>query len=750
MEILANLNPDQRAAVEAIEGPLLILAGPGSGKTRVIVHRIAYLVTTVGIAPYRILAVTFTNKAAKEMRERLHGILGKPAEDMTLGTFHAVCARILRTEAQHAGLNRTFAIYDDDDQISTLKRSIQDVGLDPKQYNPRAMQNAISAAKSELVGPQEYMAQRGKSYFDEVVQRVYQRYQTLLAESQAVDFDDLIMRTVQLFRSKPEVLAKYQNRYIHVLIDEFQDTNIAQYALAQLLAGRYKNICVVGDEDQSVYSWRNADIRNILHFERDFPDVRTILLEQNYRSSKTILNAATAVIAPNTQRKKKQLWTSNGEGVPITIKEAYDDREEAQYVVAEIEELIRRGRAKLKDIAVLYRTNAQSRIIEDTMVRYGMAYKLVGGTRFYERREVKDLLAYLRVIHNPFDSVSLLRIINTPTRGIGQRTVDELSRRAQAQGIPLYAALQQIGEATAAGGKDAALAGRSLTMLTGFITLLNEFIDAAAKENTVELLDQVVASINFRRHLMDSTEEGEERWENVQQLRAVASQYVDRPQDEALTALLEEVALVADVDTLDNEKDSVTLITLHAAKGLEFPVVFLVGLEEGLFPHMRSLDDPKQMEEERRLAYVGITRAKERLFMVRAFRRNMMGQSQANPPSRFLKDVPAELIQWAGGKSSPPPQMSFATGPKPAWSSGGGGFGSSMGGARPVSPPPNPVPTEAPYRAGEKVRHKVFGEGIVISCVPDRSDFKVKVAFKGSFGVKDLMVGFAPLERVTS
>lgn len=756
MDVITGLNPAQRAAVETIEGPLLILAGPGSGKTRVIVHRIAYLVQTVGVAPYRILAVTFTNKAAREMRERLHGLLGKAAEDLMLGTFHSVCARILRTEAQHVGLARTFVIYDDDDQISALKRSMQDLGLDPKQYNPRSLQNAISSAKSELIGPQEYLAQRGRSYFDEIVQRVYQRYQTLLAESQAVDFDDIIVRTVQLFRDQPDVLAKYQNRYLHVLVDEFQDTNVAQYMLAQMLAGRWKNFCVVGDEDQSVYSWRNADIRNILYFERDFPEARTILLEQNYRSSQTILNAASAVIAPNTERKNKRLWTENDAGVPVTLKEAYDEREEAQYVVAEVEELLRSRRHRAGDIAVLYRTNAQSRAIEDTFVRYGVSYKLVGGTRFYERREVKDLLAYLRVVHNPYDSVSLLRIINIPTRGIGQRTVDELSRRSQAQGIPVYVALQQVGELVNSGVKDDVFAGRSLTMLNAFLTMLNEFIDAAARDNVVEVVDLIVERIGYRRYLAEAQENGDDRWENVQQLRAVASQYINLPPDEALTTLLEEIALVSDVDTLDTGSDAVTLITLHAAKGLEYPVVFMIGMEEGLFPHLRSMDDPKQMEEERRLAYVGMTRAKERLYLVRAFRRNMMGTSQANPPSRFLKDIPVDLIQWGGGKATPPPAMTFAAGPRPGWTGGGSGNGMGSGGMRQgfgapsaaASGPASP-PVEAPYKAGEKVRHKVFGEGIVISCDPDKADFKVQVAFKGSFGIKNLMHSFAPMERVS-
>ncbi|MBI4498657.1 MAG: UvrD-helicase domain-containing protein, partial [Chloroflexi bacterium] len=640
MDFLQGLNPAQREAAERLGGPLLILAGPGSGKTRVITHRIAYLVRTVGVSPHRIMAVTFTNKAAREMRERLTTLLGRGTEDLTLGTFHAICARILRTEAEHAGLERSFVIYDDDDQMAILKRSMQDLSLDPKQVNPRAVLSAISSAKAELLTPEAY-AERGHSYFHEVVQRVYTRYQTLLAESKALDFDDLIMRTVQLLRDRPEVLAKYQGRYLHVLIDEFQDTNIAQYALAQCVAGKHRNICVVGDDDQMVYSWRHADIRNILHFERDFPDAQVVYLEQNYRSTKTILEAAGSVIAANRQRKQKHLWTENGEGVPITVKEAYDEREEAWYVVQEIERLTAEGRHRPRDIAVMYRTNAQSRALEEAMVRYGVRYKLVGGTRFYERREIKDLLAYLRVAHNPYDSVSLLRIINVPHRGIGQRTVDELSRRARALGVPVYAALQTVVDAAANGERDSALAPRSVAALSGFLALVNEILAAAQADPLTAVLDHIAERVGYRRHLTQDDEDGEERWENIQELRAVASQYAGLPPGQALTTFLEEVALVADVDSLDDQADAVVLITLHAAKGLEFPVVFIVGMEDGLFPHLRSLDDPNQMEEERRLCYVGITRAKERLYLVRAFRRNLMGNSVPNPPSRFLKDIPA-------------------------------------------------------------------------------------------------------------
>ena len=713
MDVLEGLNPAQREAVESIEGPLLILAGPGSGKTRVIAHRVACLIKVWGISPYHILAVTFTNKAAREMKERLYQLLGRSVEDLTLGTFHATCARILRREGAHIGLDPRFVIYDGDDQLSLVKRSLQELDLDPKRYLPRVMLSAISAAKSRLIVPEDYV---NNSYFDEVVQRVYQRYHNLLGESKALDFDDLLMKAVYLFRHCPEVLSKYQQRYYHVLIDEFQDTNIAQYVLAKQLAGGYRNICVVGDPDQSVYSWRFADMRNIMSFERDYPDATVVYLEQNYRSTKTILEVAHHVISANSKRKEKGLWTENEQGVQITVAETYTEEEEAQSVVSEVDKLTTQEHFKRGDCAVMYRTNAQSRVIEEAFIRYGMPYRLVGGTRFYERREVRDVIAYLRLVHNPYDSVSLLRIINMPPRGIGKRTVDELSQWAKGLSLPAYAALQSLDDE----GDKSPFGPRFAKALTSFLTMLNELIMRSKELNIVELFDLVVERSGYKEYILDR-DDGEDRWENIMELRTVANDYRYLAPEDSLSSFLEGVALVSDIDSYEEKIDAVTLITLHAAKGLEFPVVFIVGMEEGLLPHRRSFDEPDQMEEERRLCYVGITRAKERLYLVRAFRRRLLGSSGPTLPSRFLLDIPSHLVMTPTGRNQ----------------------------ERAVQPTLTTKPTaKPPLNAGDHVRHAVFGEGIVINCWHSKDDHEVTVAFKGDAGIKRLLLSLAPLERV--
>jgi len=717
MDILADLNPAQKEAVQTIEGPVLIVAGPGSGKTRVIAHRVAYLVTVCGISPHRIMAVTFTNKAAREMRERVYHLLGRTVEGLTLGTFHATCARILRMEAQHIGIGKSFLIYDEGDQLSLLKQSIEHVGLDPKQYPPRAIGTAISAAKARLLAPQDYRSQVG-SYYEEVVARVYERYQELLAENSALDFDDLIMKAVQLFRNQPEVLAKYQSRYLHVMIDEFQDTNLAQYILSKQLAGKYKNICVVGDPDQSIYSWRQANLRHILDFEKDYPDVKIVFLEQNYRSTQTILKAAEHVIAPNQQRKPKKLWTENAVGVPITVVQTYNEQEEAHFVLSEVEKLVASGHWKAGDCAIMYRTNAQSRALEEEFVRYGFPYRLVGGTRFYERREVKDVVAYLRLMHNPRDAVSLTRIINVPGRGIGQRTIAELTTWANERGLSYYDALKLI----ARGEESAPFSSRSSQALSHFVNMLDELIAKSGESSMADLLDLVLEKTGYKKYTLEGAD-GEERWDNILELRTVAAGYNDLEPREALAALLEEVALVSDVDELDEKVDAVTLITLHQAKGLEFPAVFIVGMEEGVLPHFKSLPDPEQMEEERRLCYVGITRAKEKVYLVYALRRSLMGSSAHNPPSRFLKDIPTHLI------ASPVSQSTQAA------------LGQKV-------PQINPLPSRPALKAGEHVSHAMFGEGIVVNCLATGDDHEVTIAFKGDAGIKKFLLSLAPLEKL--
>jgi len=724
MDILAELNPAQREAVEAISGPVLILAGPGSGKTRVIAHRVAYLIKVCGINPRRIIAVTFTNKAAREMEERLHRLVSGSVRELTVGTFHAIGARILRMDGNAIGVDSHFVIYDREDQISLIKRAIQEVGLDPKQYAPQAIASAITAAKSRLLTPQDYI-QHSHSYFDEVVERVYERYQQLLGESNALDFDDLLMKVVQLFRKSPDILSRYQERYLHVQVDEFQDTNLVQYELIKQLSGKYRNICVVGDPDQSIYSWRFADLRNILSFEKDYPEAKVVLLEQNYRSTKMILETASHIISANQQRKPKDLWTNNEMGELTTVVETYSEQEEAQFVVNEVERLVGQGRVRLGDCAVMYRTNAQSRALEEAFVRYGTPYKLVAGTRFYERREIKDIIAYLRLIQNPYDSVSLLRIINVPGRGIGQQTLAKLSSWAKSQGVPEYEALQLITQPRENEGHQHPFSPHIAKALVSFVDLMEGLVARSRELNLVDLFDLVVESSGYKQYILSGVD-GEERWDNILELRTVAQEYRHLNPPEGLAVFLEGVTLVSDVDGLDESVDTVTLITLHQAKGLEFPVVFIVGMEDGLLPHFKSFDDPAQMEEERRLCYVGVTRAKQRVYLVRAFRRSLMGSSTVNRPSRFLEDIPPHLITGGGlwqGEDSRIAEAMYS------WNKA---LSSSIA-----------VPE---LKAGDRVRHAQFGDGVVVSCQPVKDDNEVVVVFSG--GVKKLLLSFARLEKI--
>lgn len=731
--ILDSLNPRQREAVEQTEGPVLIVAGPGSGKTRVIAHRVAYLIRDQNVSPRRVLAVTFTNKAAREMRERVRTLLGEAVEgDITMGTFHGVCSRVLRIDGDAIGIPNTYTIYDDSDQMAAVKQSLDDLGLDPRRIAPRAILSAISRAKSELQGAQQFAAIVA-DYFQEVTSRVFLRYQDLLEQNDALDFDDLLGKTVKLFQEREDILEKYSDRYLYVHIDEFQDTNIAQYVLAKYWASRHRNICVVGDPDQSIYSWRSADIRNILNFEGDFPDSRVVILDQNYRSTQTILDSAHSVIALNKQRKEKNLWTDNDPGKPLVLHEAYDEEDEARFVAEEIQRLKKEDKLPFSGVAVMYRTNAQSRPLEEALVRRGIPYRLVGGTRFYERREVKDLLAYLRLLQNPFDSVAMMRIINVPTRGIGARTVQTLNKWARDKQIPPYAALQIVADTERDSPEgptgDHPFQKRIAGSLLRFLGMLNQLIEKAKKQTLSTLLDDVIDATEYKAHIM-SDSDGEERWENVQELRAVAMQYDELKPEHALASFLEDVALITDVDEYDDRADSVTLITLHAAKGLEFPTVFIVGMEEGVLPHMRSLESGsvEQIEEERRLCYVGMTRAKSHLYLVRAFRRSFSGH---HPPSRFLHDIPPELMTQS--KRADQQQM----------------FPARQRFNIRRADEPEAAPAEK-FDAGEHVRHPQFGDGIVVSCEPSGADFQIVVAFQGEAGIKKLLLSFAPLEKVSA
>lgn len=727
MDILSTLNPAQREAVESVNGPVLILAGPGSGKTRVITHRVAYLIKLCGVSPHHIMAVTFTNKAAREMQERLENLIGQASQALTLGTFHAICARILRREGKAIGLESRFVIYDEDDQSRLIRQVLDELNLDPKQYVPQAVRSAISAAKSRLFGPEEY-AKRVSSYFEEVIYRVYQRYQQLLGQSQAVDFDDLLMKTVQLFRDHPKVLARFQSRYVHILVDEFQDTNIAQYELMKQLAAKYRNLCVVGDPDQSIYSWRFADLRNILSFERDYPEAKVVFLEQNYRSTKTILEVASDIISENMLRKPKKLWTENEVGSPVVVVETYNAEEEAQLVVSEVEKLVTQGYISLRDCAVMYRVNAQSRILEETFLRYGVPYKLVGGTRFYQRQEVKDVIAYLRLIHNPQDNVSLTRIINVPSRGIGQKTISGVQLWAKANNTSLFEALQQIIRNAGGGAGWQSFSPRVVQGLAGFEALMANLSTLSHSLSPSGLLDRLLENIGYREHLLGK-EDGEERWENIMELRSVASEYDDLAPEDALAAFLEKVSLVSDIDELDEKADAVTLITLHQAKGLEFPVVFIVGLEDGILPHRRSFDDPGEMEEERRLCYVGITRAKKRLYLLRSCRRNLFGGTTANPPSRFLRDISPHLVSsmtlW---EETQPPIAAVGTDAD-------------------VRRPLYRTATTLTLKVGDRVHHAKFGAGIVMNCSLTKDDQEVTVVFEGA-GIRRLLASLAPLEKI--
>jgi len=710
MDVLQCLNPAQREAVETIEGPLLILAGPGSGKTRVITHRIAYLVKVWHISPRRIMAVTFTNKAAREMKERLHRLVGRSAQEATVGTFHAICAAILRRDGRVAGIDPSFVIYDEEDQIGLIKRSLQDLGIDPKRYPPKAFHSAIDQAKSQLITPEAYDRQQ-QGYFGEAVQRVYRQYQTLLDQNHALDFDDLIVRTYYLFQSHPEVLSKYQSRYLHVLVDEFQDTNVAQYAVVKQIGGKYRNICVVGDPDQSIYSWRHADLRNILRFEKDYPESKVVYLEQSYRSTKTILEAAHQVISVNRDRKEHGLWTANDVGTPIRVVSTLDESDEAHFVVAEIQRLVSQREARHSDCVVMYRTHAQSRALEEMFLRYGIPYQLVGGTRFYERREVKDVVAYLRLIRNPYDSVSLARVINTPPRGIGKKTIDDLLQWTKSLGIAPYTGLNMI-------TSDESIphfSGRTAQALAGFFHLLHELIEASREHGVADLIDLLVRKTGYQHYLLEM-DDGDERWENVMELHGIARELQHLSPRESLDSFLDGVTLFTEADRLDDTRDAVTLITLHQAKGLEYPIVFIVGMEEGVLPHFRSFDDPGQMEEERRLCYVGMTRTKSRLYLVNAMRRRLMGGLNANPPSRFLQDIPPRLVESA----------KLVEGE--AW--------------------PAPVADrETSLEAGDYVQHARFGEGVVLSCHPARGDQEIVVDF-GNAGTKRLLLSLAPLRKI--
>ncbi len=813
-DLLAGLNEPQRRAVTTTQGPVLILAGPGSGKTRVITHRIAYLVRHEDVSPWRILAVTFTNKAAKEMRERLERLVGiSESKEMTIGTFHAICARVLRVEADYllpVGLNRSFVILDSDDQTALVKQALKDLNLDEKHYRPGTIHAAISRAKNDMIGP-EQMAERAIKYSEEVTARIYKQYQRLLRANNSVDFDDLLMLTEQLWRTQPDVLARYQKRWQYIHVDEFQDCNLPQYKLIKLLgygtAERHEgagNVCVVGDDDQMIYTWRGASAENVQRFEEDFPRTKVILLEQNYRSTQNILDAAQSVVQRNRLRKDKKLWTALGTGEKVVCHEAYNEEEEGLFVAHEISRLLARGEVEKRgDIAVMYRTNAQSRALEEQFLRANIPYKVIGSRKFYERKEIKDMLAYMRLLANPYDELSLLRIINVPNRKIGLKTLGELRQWASERHLTLYDAIGRIDEHSTL-GKAAKHA------LSEFGKLLADLRSAMDELHLPELLSTIAERSGLGPDLRDNADGELDRWGNVLELRRVAEDYSEIETPAALELFLENVALVGGADTaqtsedgrlLDEEKaDAVTLITLHAAKGLEFPVVFIVGMDEGSLPHARSVDKPEQLEEERRLTYVGFTRAMRRLYLVRAYRRSLFGESQYTEPSRFLNDIPLDLVanpgktrsHEVGGLRSTMNRRQNAgdwnefnqdtyRGPASGRTYGGGGNGgkaktgapqwmssrptSYSSPTVPLSPsarkgniqPPSSSssssqeaerPKEQQFHPGDRVSHALFGQGVILKSEMEGGTEFVEVQFGGKYGKKRLSMDFAKLEKL--
>jgi DNA helicase-2/ATP-dependent DNA helicase PcrA len=730
--IFDTLNDRQCEAVNHTKGPLLITAGAGSGKTKVLTCRIAHLLE-LGVAPYRILAITFTNKAAKEMKERVQNLVGAQADSIWLSTFHSFCAKLLRFEIDgFHGYTRNFTIYDSSDQLVLIKDCLKKLNLDDKQFTPRSVLGTISAAKNVLMDAKTFAGQ-AEDFYQQKVSEAYALYQAKLKENNALDFDDLLFLAVRLLEEKDDVREKYQERFQYVLVDEYQDTNHAQYALTKILAAQWRNICVVGDADQSIYAWRGADIRNIIDFTRDYPDAASIKLEQNYRSTKTILNAANAVIDNNESRPRKTLWTENPSGNKVIHYQAQTEHDEADYIAGAIYNRHEISHEPYGDMAILIRTNAQSRVLEEKLMRYAIPYTMVGGTKFYDRKEIKDVLAYLRLLYNPEDSLSLTRIINVPKRNIGATTMEHVAAYAEGEGISLFEALSS---------PDAIpVTKRAQTALENFAAMIFDLLNDIDGLDVLSLIEKVIKDTGYGEMLDKEAEhdpQGVSRKENVGEFLSVAKDYMDSNPDGNLQDFLENVALVSDVDDFESSESKVTLMTLHAAKGLEFPVVFLAGLDEGLFPHSRTLMDPEQIEEERRLAYVGITRAERQLYVTNAVTRTMYGRISAYMPSRFLGEIPPELVEEYKRKSAMPQSRM-----------------TSVPGQQRVSILSKPVATSLPkkhavtdsFSKGDKVRHKIWGIGTVLDVIGDGPNMQMKIQFPTK-GVRQVVVKFAPLEKV--
>lgn len=740
MDLKNLLNKEQYEAATTVEGPLLILAGAGSGKTRVLTYRIANLINNLNVYPSRILAITFTNKAAEEMRERVRVIVGKEADSMWITTFHSMCVRILRREIDKLGYNKNFAIYDSYDQKVLIKECIKELSLNEKDFDDRSLINKIGQQKDNLISPEKFRREIGDNYRLGKIANVYELYQKKLKSNNALDFDDLIYKTVELFKKNEEILEFYQDKFKYIMVDEYQDTNKSQYELVKLLTLKHKNICVVGDDDQCIYAWRGADIRNILDFEKDYPQVKTIKLEENYRSMSNILSAANDVIKNNCNRKVKKLRTSNSQGEKVKVYRANSDIEEAQFVINEIKKLIKEENRTPKDFSILYRTNAQSRIFEEVFMRNKIPYKIVGGLKFYDRKEIKDIMAYLKLINNPLDDVSLKRIINVPKRGIGKSSIEKIENFSREMEECIYSTLLDI--------DSIGIANRAASSVNKFVSLINSFIRKKDEVKVSVLIQEIIEYTGYMKELQDSKNiEDLSRIENLKELVSAAVDFEISSEDKTLSAFLEQIALVSDIDNYDEQSDAVVLMTVHSAKGLEFPAVFMVGMENGIFPGTQSLDDIDEMEESRRLCYVGITRAKEKLYMTSAERRMVFGRTVFYPESDFIDEISRELKENLCERKSV--KNNFVSEKSKYFNDNLKNFNNNikLEGIIESKREEKNILREEEIKLGTKVKHSKFGLGTIVSISRVTNDVKLTIAFD-KMGVKILMLSVAPLEAV--
>ncbi|MDF2947544.1 MAG: ATP-dependent helicase PcrA [Bacillales bacterium] len=750
-QLLQGLNNEQQQAVLHTDGPLLIMAGAGSGKTRVLTHRIAYLIENKEVAPWSILAITFTNKAAREMKERVHKLVGPEAENIWISTFHSMCVRILRRDIDRIGYSRNFSILDSSDQLSVIKNIQKELNIDPKKFDPKSILGTISSQKNELIDAKEYSNLAGNMY-EKVVSDVYKMYEERLQRNDSLDFDDLIMITIKLFQKVPEVKEFYQRKFHYIHVDEYQDTNRAQYLLVKMLGDRFKNICVVGDSDQSIYRWRGADITNILSFEKDYDNSRCIMLEQNYRSTQNILTAANSVISRNTGRKPKNLWTKNNEGTKITLHKSYGEHDEGRFVVSTIQKKISESGLKFSDFAILYRTNAQSRVIEETLIKSNINYKIIGGIKFYDRKEIKDLLAYLRLIANPNDDISFNRVVNVPKRGIGASTVDKIQAYAFTHSMSIMDALEMVELIGVPKKAEGALIQfrdliKNLTKMQDYLTV-------------TELVEEILEKSGYRASLsLEKTLESEARLENLDEFLSVTTSFEETSEDRTLIAFLTDLALISDIDKLNDNGQSqepneeVVLMTLHSSKGLEFPIVFIVGMEDGIFPSSRSFEDPEELEEERRLAYVGITRAEKELFLSCSQSRTLYGRTQINAPSRFINEIPSELIEIEEIKINTPSSSQYNNNynNKNNYSAAPSFSNKRMPGQATTFTSVKPQNTggdQIEWKVGGKLEHTKFGIGTIVSVKGSGESTELDVAFPSPVGVKRLLAKFAPVKKI--